>query len=68
LNAVSGEESASYTAPDATEGSWVEIGSWVTDRYYERPRKIRFTITIPSGSSGEFPIDSFALVHSAFEN
>lgn len=68
LNSDTGEESVSYTAPSSAESSWVEIGSWTTDKYYERPRKIRFVITVPNGSSGEFPIDSFALVHTPFSD
>ncbi|HPS47913.1 MAG TPA: proline-rich domain-containing protein [Flexilinea sp.] len=66
LPSDTGEESVSYTAPKADAGSWIEIGSWTTDKYYERPRKIKLSIVIPEGSKGEFPVDCFALIHNGF--
>ena len=66
LMSDNGEETVSVTAPAAQGGSWVSIGSWTTDRYYERDRKFKLAFEIPADSAGEFPIDAIALVHTAF--
>ncbi len=68
LAADTGEETVSLTAPAATEGSWVPVGSWTTDRYYERPRKFKLVFEIPADSVGEFPIDAIAFVHNGFSS
>ncbi len=66
LNTDAGEESASITSPENEPGMWVEIGSWTTDRYYERPRKFKFLIAIAAVSTGEFPVDALAFIHTPF--
>lgn len=66
LMSDTGEEAVSVTAPASQEGSWISIGSWTTDRYYERDRKFKLAFEIPADSAGEFPIDAIALVHTAF--
>ena len=66
LAADSGEESVPVTAPANLPGQWVEIGSWTTDRYYERPRKIGLQLTIEAGAVGEYPIDAIAFIYTPF--
>ena len=44
-----GTETVSVTAPANLPVQWVEIGSWTTDKYYERPRKIGLTLEIKVG-------------------
>lgn len=64
--ADNGEESAKYTALQNQPAQWVEIGSWTTDKYYERQRKVKVTIEIAENQSGEFPVDALALIHTPF--
>lgn len=66
LASDSGEETVNVTSPASQSGSWVSIGSWTTDRYYERSRKFKLTFEIPADAAGEFPIDAVAFVHNGF--
>ena len=66
LAADSGEESVPVTAPANLPGQWIEVGSWTTDRYYERPRKIGLRLTIEAGAVSEFPIDAIAFIYTPF--
>lgn len=61
-----GTETVSVTAPANLPAQWVEIGSWTTDKYYERPRKIGLTLEIDAGAVGEFPIDAIGFVYTPF--
>ncbi len=49
-----------------TGGSWVLVGQYNTDRYYERPVKFKVNITIPEGQTGEYPVDAIAFIHQPF--
>ncbi len=49
-----------------TGGSWVLVGQYNTDRYYERPVKFKVTITIPGGQTGEYPVDAIAFIRQPF--
>ena len=64
LQTVGGQDAVMMHIP--TGGSWVLIGQYNTDRYYERPRKFRVTITIPEGQQGEYPIDAIAFIRQPF--
>lgn len=62
-----GTESVAVTAPTNLPGQWVKVGSWTTDKYYERPRKIGLELVIDAESVGEFPIDAIAYYYTPFE-
>ena len=59
-----GEDTVRMHIP--TGGSWVLVGQYMTDRYYERPVKLRVNITVPENQTGEYPIDAIAFVHQPF--
>ena len=64
LHTYSGEDTVRMHIP--TGGSWVLVGQYMTDRYYERPVKLRVNITVPENQTGEYPIDAIAFVHQPF--
>ncbi|MBQ6502669.1 MAG: hypothetical protein IJI57_02005 [Flexilinea sp.] len=64
LETVAGSETVQMHIPAG--GSWVLIGQYNTDRYYERPVKFKVTITVPEGQQGEYPIDAIAFVRDPF--
>ena len=64
LGTVSGQQVVQMHIP--TGGNWVLIGQYNTDRYYERPRKFKVTITIPEGQQGEYPVDAIAFIQQPF--
>ncbi len=64
LGTVSGQQVVQMHVP--TGGNWVLIGQYNTDRYYERPRKFKVTITIPEGQQGEYPVDAIAFIQQPF--
>lgn len=64
LNTIVGSSTVGMHIP--TGGSWVLVGQYNTDRYYERPVKFKVNITIPEGQSGEYPIDAIAFIHQPF--
>lgn len=66
LYTVYGEETVHMHIP--MEGSWVLVGQYKTDRYYERPIKFKVTITIPEGQTGEYPIDAIAFIRQPFSD
>lgn len=66
VNTTSGEEASAYSSLQNQPAQWVLIGSWTTDRYYERQRKIRVVIELAENQIGEFPVDAIALIHTAF--
>ena len=65
LETAAGAETVQLHVP--TGGSWVYIGRYITDRYYERPVKFSVSITIPEGQSGEYPVDAIAFIHQPFD-
>ena len=65
LATVNGSEEVQMHIP--TGGSWVLIGQYNTDRYYERPVKFKVTITVPGDQSGEYPVDAIAFIHQPFQ-
>ena len=64
LETAAGSQAVQMHIP--TGGSWVLIGQYNTDRYYERPVKFKVTITIPEGQQGEYPVDAIAFVREPF--
>ena len=66
LETVSGASEVKMHIP--TGGSWVLVGQYNTDRYYERPVKFKVTISIPENQSGEYPVDAVAFIHQPFSN
>ncbi len=68
IQSDTGTDTVSVTAPSNLDPQWVEIGSWTTDRYYERPRKIGVTLEIDAGADGEYPIDAIAFIYTPFSD
>ena len=64
LETVAGFDTVQMHIP--TGGSWVLVGQYNTDRYYERPVKFKVTITVPEGQQGEYPVDAIAFIREAF--
>ena len=65
LESTAGSSTVQMHIP--TGGSWVLIGQYNTDRYYERPVKFKVTITVPEGQQGEYPVDAIAFVREPFQ-
>ena len=66
LETVAGESTVKMHIP--TGGSWVLIGQYNTDRYYERPVKFKVNITIPEHQTGEYPVDAIAFIQQPFSD
>lgn len=49
-----------------TGGNWSLIGNFTTDRFYERPVKIKVKFTVAGEQQGEFPVNAIALIHTPF--
>ena len=64
LETIGGESVVRMHIPSG--GSWVLVGQYNTDRYYERPVKFKVNITIPENQSGEYPVDAIAFIHQPF--
>ena len=64
LETVHGESTVRMHIP--TGGSWVLVGQYNTDRYYERPVNFKVNITIPENQSGEYPVDAIPFIHQPF--
>ncbi len=68
LKTDDGMDGIILTSVESKEGSWVKLGSYTTDRYYERPVKFKLSMSIEKGSTGEFPIDAVMFVQNDFPN